>query len=108
MELSVKVASHWKIDYRVNEIRSPVIYRIQGPRPRDLSMGRKAILTGFWLVGFAIGFFGYLVYPNVADFLMAVLPTLFASRQIVGAFLSGIAGSIITTVTLIMWSYLSR
>ena len=71
-------------------------------------MGRKAVIFGFWLLGFCFGFIGYLVYPNLVDWLMLVLPALFTDRMVAGAFLSGIAGSIITTVAVLLWSYLSR
>lgn len=71
-------------------------------------MGRKLVITAFWLLGFSLGFFGYLVYPTVAATLSALLPALFSDRRVVGAFLAGVAGSIITTITVILWSYLSR
>lgn len=73
-----------------------------------MRMGRKTILAGFWLLGFSIGFIGYLIYPGLVDFLMHALPSLFTDKVVVGAFLSGIAGSIITTVSVVLWSYLSR
>jgi hypothetical protein len=71
-------------------------------------MGRRTVLLGFSLVGFAIGFFGFLAAPGFADWLATVLPILFSSRYVVGAFLAGIAGSIVSTVSVILWSYLSR
>lgn len=76
--------------------------------PHVIPMGRTTVLFGFWLLGFCFGFFGYLVYPDIADWLMAVLPTIFIDKQVAGAFLAGLAGSIVTTVAVVLWSYLSR
>lgn len=71
-------------------------------------MGRFAILTGFTLLGFAIGFIAYLVSPGLIAFLASALPALFSDERIAGAFLSGIAGALIMDVTIILWSYLSK
>ncbi|MEM4298279.1 MAG: hypothetical protein QW815_07925 [Nitrososphaerota archaeon] len=71
-------------------------------------MGGKSIILGIWLIGFAIGFFAYLAYPLLADVLVYWLPQIFSDIRLVGAFLSGIAGSIITTVSVILWSHFSR
>jgi|YelNatPaOPRAMG01_1025707.scaffolds.fasta_scaffold23017_3 hypothetical protein len=71
-------------------------------------MGRFAILAGFTLLGFAIGFIAYLVSPTLIDFLAKALPQLFSDPRVAGAFLSGIAGAIIMDVTIILWSYLSK
>jgi len=71
-------------------------------------MGRFAILAGFTLLGFAIGFIAYLVSPTLIDFLAYALPQLFSDPRIAGAFLSGIAGALIMDVTIILWSYLSK
>jgi hypothetical protein len=71
-------------------------------------MGRFAILAGFTLLGFAIGFIAYLVSPTLIDFLAYVLPQLFSDPRVAGAFLSGIAGALIMDVTIILWSYLSK
>jgi hypothetical protein len=71
-------------------------------------MGRFAILAGFTLLGFAIGFIAYLVSPTLIDFLAYALPQLFSDPRVAGAFLSGIAGALIMDVTIILWSYLSK
>lgn len=71
-------------------------------------MRGKSLIFGIWLIGFAIGFFAYLAYPLVASFLLYWLPQIFSDMRLVGAFLSGIAGSIITTVSVILWSHFSR
>jgi len=69
-------------------------------------MGRKAILAGFWLIGFTIGFFGYLVYPVIAEALAALLPMI-TTTVLFGAVLAGIASGIITTSIVLLWGYLT-
>ena len=71
-------------------------------------MGRAGALIGFWLLGYALGFIGYLLSPAVAAWLMAWLPQIFVSETIVGAFLAGLGSSIITTVVVLVWAKLSR
>lgn len=66
------------------------------------------MVFGFWLIGYAIGFFGYLTYPGISAALIALLPTIFITPELVGAFLSGIAGSIISTVVVVVWSRFSE
>ena len=65
-------------------------------------MGRASLVFGFWLIGYALGFFGYLLYPAISAALLALLPSIFITPEIVGAFLSGIAGSIISTVVVVV------
>ncbi len=69
-------------------------------------MGRKAVLAGFWFIGFAIGFIGYLIYPAIAEALMRIFP-LISETVIFGAILAGIASGIITTSIVLLWGYLS-
>jgi len=71
-------------------------------------MGRIAIITGFSLLGFAVGFIAYLIAPSIVSFLVAALPMIFISDQMAGAFLSGLAGAIIMNISIILWSYLSK
>ena len=70
-------------------------------------MGRITILTGFALLGFAIGFIIYLISPDIVNFLVQVLPSIF-TKEMAGAFISGLAGAIIMVVSVILWSYLSK
>ena len=71
-------------------------------------MGKIAIITGFSLLGFAVGFIAYLIAPSIVSFLMAALPSFFSSQEVAGAFLSGLAGAIIMDISIILWSYLSK
>ncbi|MGQ9780856.1 MAG: hypothetical protein ACUVQ8_01185 [Nitrososphaeria archaeon] len=71
-------------------------------------MGRIAILTGFSLLGFAVGFIAYLIAPGIVNFLVDALPAIFSSKEVAGAFLSGLAGAIIMDISIILWSYMSK
>ena len=62
---------------------------------------RGRIIFGFWLVGFALGFVAYLVR---VPFIIA-LEEIFSSSEIVGAAVSGIAGSIVMLAALYLWSH---
>ncbi len=66
-------------------------------------MGRKAVLLGFWLLGYALGFFAWLVRAPVINWIM----TLGFSEELAGAMITGFAGSIMMLVGVILWSYLS-
>jgi hypothetical protein len=66
-------------------------------------MGRKAVLFGFWLLGYALGFFAWLVRAPVISFIMS----LGLSEEVAGALITGLAGSIMMLVGVILWSYLS-
>ena len=63
--------------------------------------GRAQIVFGFWLLGFALGFVVYLVR---VPFIVA-LEWIFSSSQIVGAAISGLAGSVVMLAVLYVWSH---
>jgi len=67
------------------------------------NMGRKLVLFGFWLMGYALGFFAWLVRAPVINFFM----TLGISADVAGALITGLAGSMMMLVGVILWSYLS-
>ena len=67
-------------------------------------MGRKAVLFGFWLLGYALGFFAWLVRAPVIQWIM----TLGVSEEVAGAAITGFAGSIVMLVGVILWSYLAK
>jgi hypothetical protein len=66
-------------------------------------MGRKAVLIGFWLLGYALGFFAWVVRAPVISWIM----TLGFSAEVAGAMITGFAGSIVMLVGVVLWSYLS-
>jgi len=66
-------------------------------------MGRKAVLIGFWLLGYALGFFAWLVRAPVINW----VTNLGVSSDVAGALITGFAGSIVMLVGVVLWSYLS-
>ena len=74
---------------------SPISHRV--------SMGRKIVLFGFWLLGYALGFFAWLVRVPVVN----ALTHIGFSSDAAGALITGFAGSLVMLVGVIMWSYLS-
>jgi hypothetical protein len=67
-------------------------------------MGRKIVLFGFWLVGYALGFFAWLVRAPVITWVM----TLGMSADVAGALITGLASSIVMLVGVMLWSLLSK
>ena len=67
-------------------------------------MGRRAVLIGFWLLGYALGFFAWLVRAPVINWVQ----NLGVSADIAGALITGLAGSVVMLVGVILWSYLSN
>ncbi|MGC8558297.1 MAG: hypothetical protein ACP5NC_04825 [Nitrososphaeria archaeon] len=72
-------------------------------------MGRTATLLGIWILGYAIGFIGYiaLAETNALAFMLAALVKIFGNYQIVAAGLVGLATSFLALVIVIAWSYWS-
>jgi hypothetical protein len=66
-------------------------------------MGRKLILFGFWLLGYALGFFAWLVRGPIINFIQ----NFGLSADAASALITGFAGSLVMLVGVIMWSYLS-
>jgi hypothetical protein len=66
-------------------------------------MGRKAVLFGFWLLGYALGFFAWIVRKPVLNWVM----TLGFSEEVAGALITGLAGSVVMLVGVILWSYMT-
>ena len=67
-------------------------------------MGRKIVLFGFWLVGYALGFFAWLIRAPIITWVM----TLGISADVAGAMITGLASSIVMLVGVMLWSFLSR
>ena len=67
------------------------------------TMGRKLVLFGFWLLGYFLGFFAWLVRDPVIN----ALEHIGLSSDAAGALITGFAGSLVMLVGVIMWSYLS-
>ena len=67
-------------------------------------MGRKIVLFAFWLVGYALGFFAWIVRAPVITWVM----TLGISADVAGALITGLASSIVMLVGVMLWSFLSK
>ncbi len=66
-------------------------------------MGRKAVLLGFWLLGYALGFIAWVLRAPILGWIM----NLGFSEEIAGALITGFAGSTVMLVGVILWSYLT-
>jgi len=68
-------------------------------------MGRGPIIFGFWILGYALGFIAYLVRIPFIVAMADIFGT--ANATIVGAAISGVAGSVVMLVFLFVWSHMS-
>jgi hypothetical protein len=66
-------------------------------------MSRGIAIFSFWLLGFGIGFIGYLSLPGIADWFSTVLPQ-FVNQAIIGALIAGMVGSAVSTCTVVTWA----
>ena len=66
-------------------------------------MSRGFVIFLFWTMGFAIGFAGYLVLPDIAEWFGKAMPG-FVDHETVGALVAGIVGSTISTLTIVKWA----
>jgi hypothetical protein len=73
-------------------------------------MGRTTILFGFWILGYAIGFLGYLIISktNILQGILNFLYSIFGDAQLVNAAIVGLATSFLSLAVLIAWSYTQR
>jgi hypothetical protein len=66
-------------------------------------MSRRSALFIFWVLGFGIGSLGYLSLPGVAQWFSAVIPN-FLNQAIIGALIAGMAGSAVSTFSVVTWA----
>jgi hypothetical protein len=66
-------------------------------------MSRGLIIFLFWVMGFLIGFTGYIVLPDIAEWLGQAVPG-FIDHKTVGALVAGIVGSAVSTLTIVKWA----
>jgi uncharacterized protein YacL len=66
-------------------------------------MSRGPVILLFWVIGFAIGFAGYLVVPDIAEWFGRAMPS-FIDHKTVGALVAGIVGSAVSTLTIVRWA----
>ena len=66
-------------------------------------MSRGFAVFTFWLIGFGIGFVGYLLLPGIAEWFATSTPK-FVNQAVIGALIAGMIGSAVTTFTVVMWA----
>ena len=66
-------------------------------------MSRKLAIFSFWLLGFSIGFIGYLALPGLTGWFSTALPN-FLNQSVIGALIAGIVASALSTFTVISWA----
>jgi hypothetical protein len=57
----------------------------------------------FWLIGFGVGFAGYLSLPGIADWFTTSMPK-FIDQAVIGALIAGMIGSAVSTFTIVTWA----
>jgi hypothetical protein len=72
-------------------------------------MGRVKAILGIWLIGYAVGFIAYLVFPALAEALATLIPFLMSiDPRLVGATITGLATSLITVAAVAAWAKLTK
>lgn len=66
-------------------------------------MSRGFAVFIFWLIGFAVGFAGYLSLPGIADWFTTSMPK-FIDQAVIGALIAGMIGSAVSTFTVVTWA----
>ena len=69
-------------------------------------MGRITTIFTIWIVGFLVGFIGWLVYPQISELLVTFVPMIFSifDTQITNAALVGLTTSIISVIAVLLWA----
>ena len=73
-------------------------------------MGRITTLLTIWIVGFVVGFVGWLMYPQISSLLMGFAPIVLSifDAQITNAALAGFTTSIISVLIVLVWANKTR
>jgi len=72
-------------------------------------MRRIAVLLGLGLLGFVIGFVGFLALDALKELLIQIYPALLnVEGYLLSAIVAGVVGSLVTVVVVIVWSYSSK
>ena len=66
-------------------------------------MSRGTVIFGFWLLGYALGFIAYIGRTPIIAAVDYIIGS--ANADLVGAMVSGLAGSILMLVALFLWSH---
>ena len=66
-------------------------------------MSRGFAVFIFWLIGFGVGFAGYLSLPGIAHWFTTSMPK-FIDQAVIGALIAGMIGSAVSTFTVVTWA----
>ena len=66
-------------------------------------MSRGFAVFIFWIIGFGVGFAGYLSLPAIADWFTTSMPK-FIDQAVIGALIAGMIGSAVSTFTVVTWA----
>jgi hypothetical protein len=66
-------------------------------------MGRKSALVGFWIVGYALGFFAWTMRAPV----LRLIENVGLSAQTGEAIVAGLFGSTVMVIAVLLWSFFS-
>jgi hypothetical protein len=66
-------------------------------------LSRRFAVFIFWLIGFGVGFAGYLSLPGIADWFTTSMPK-FIDQAVIGALIAGMIGSAVSTFTVVTWA----
>jgi hypothetical protein len=69
----------------------------------ESKLSRRLAVFAFWLIGFGMGFIGYLSLPSIASWFAVYMPT-FLNQSVIGALIAGIVGSAVSTFTVVTWA----
>jgi hypothetical protein len=89
-------------DFRVKQFYHVWIYRRLTCIGR-INLGRKAALFGFWIVGFGLGAFAWMVKTPVINLVQSIGLSSDASQ----ALIAGLFGSVVMVLSVLVWSFLS-
>lgn len=67
-------------------------------------MNRSIAILGIMMIGFALGFGGFMIVPTIPAIILFIL----SSPESVKAILAGMMGSVLATSTLIIWERRTR
>jgi hypothetical protein len=66
-------------------------------------MGRKAVLVGFWIVGFVFGEVAWFMKTPVVQ----AIENMGLSADVTQALMAGLFGSVVMVLSVLVWSFLS-
>jgi hypothetical protein len=96
------VKSSITFDFQVKQFYHVWIYRHLTCYGR-INLGRKAALFCFWITGFVLGGFAWIVKTPVLNFVQSIGLTSDASQ----ALIAGLFGSTVMVLSVLAWSFLS-